>query len=421
MSLLVVSTIMFGCSKSEIEEEVIDRIVVENVGSELTKAESIALKIQKKGDTKISQQEAVKLIEQFINSSSETKSSDKKTVNVKSTKVKKNKKGEDSYYEMTIETDKGTGYSVVSADERIPEMFCYVESGSLNDTVYNPGLRMFFRALPYYIEDQLSEYADIESLALSAQEKVNANIASAFATKAIPPFDPNVWTYVGERIIETPTERIKTVPVKWDQVSPFNNNVPNIPNTNYKGYAGCVTIAFAQIMAYHKKPYKNIITTSDWNEMIINDYHPKIPILIASMLEYLNPTYTIGGTSISEGKGFDLLKNNGYTCLNHTYNISYNFFFNALNYGPTIIGGTSLTEGGHTWVVDGAKEIKKDIYEVYTYNDSGKIYEYLDHYTTLYSKYLKYNWGWKGFNDGWFSYGSFDGFNNKMTGIGAIY
>lgn len=50
------------------------------------------------------------------------------------------------------------GFSMVSADRRIEEVFAFSEYGSLNDTTYNEGLKMFCKGLPYYIEDKIKNF-----------------------------------------------------------------------------------------------------------------------------------------------------------------------------------------------------------------------------------------------------------------------
>ena len=66
------------------------------------------------------------------------------------------------YYEFVLESDKGTGFSIVSADERIPEMLCYSEVGAISDTSFNKSLKFCLELLDLYVEDQTKDELAIE-------------------------------------------------------------------------------------------------------------------------------------------------------------------------------------------------------------------------------------------------------------------
>lgn len=114
--------------------------------------------------------------------------------------MKKNKKnGRNLYYEVIFENDKGTGFSLLSADERVDKLLCYSENGSISDTSFNKSLKYCLELVDLYVEGQTQKELDIESLASSANQKIKAANKGKVITKALPPFDPDdpnsPWSY----------------------------------------------------------------------------------------------------------------------------------------------------------------------------------------------------------------------------------
>ena len=188
------TVMMFSCSKTDelSENEMGTGISVSEVLPSLTKSEVIALAVQKKGTYAISESEALGLLERFTASDGI-----ESAVNVKSSVLKKNAKtGKDMYYEFVFESDKGNGFSIISADERVPELLCYSEVGSISDTSFNKSMKFCFELMDIYVEEQTKEELDIEALALSAKEKQDLLFKmknqSTLKRGIDPPvFDPN--------------------------------------------------------------------------------------------------------------------------------------------------------------------------------------------------------------------------------------
>ena len=84
-----------------------------------------------------------------------------KAVKVKALSLKKNKKnGRNLYYEVIFENDKGTGFSLLSADERVDKLLCYSENGSISDTSFNKSLKYCLELVELYVEEQTQKELD---------------------------------------------------------------------------------------------------------------------------------------------------------------------------------------------------------------------------------------------------------------------
>ena len=125
----------------------------------LTKSEHIALVVQEKGTYKISKEEALISFDRFAASNSENKTSD---VQVKSITLRTSPKtGKDIYFEVIFENEKGTGFALLSADERLDEVLCYTEVGSISDTSFNKSLKFCLDIIDLYAEVLTEEEIDI--------------------------------------------------------------------------------------------------------------------------------------------------------------------------------------------------------------------------------------------------------------------
>ena len=427
--------VVFSCSNVEQlvdEAEIIQptlnavsrAIVVEpdvTTMSALTREESIALAVERKGTYKIDESEAIGNLERF-----KASFDNEDALNTKSIVLKKNPKtGKDLYYEVVFESEKGTGFSILSADERADHLLCYTEVGAISDTAFNKNMKFCLDLVYQYVEEQTKEELNIEDLAISAKEKIATSIkpdVPNVVTRALPPFDPNIWTFVGYVYKPVVSERLKLVPGGWYQDTPFNDYLPVVPGIltyNGRAAAGCVTIAVGQIMSYHKKPFKSYITTSTWTSINTpSNWATSVPLknLILDIFNAITISYGPGGTSSDLPNVQNFLNANGFTAGAAIYSPSFSDFWNALNYGPAYIQGTHLTVTdtiGHAWVIDGARNVRYEEYAVYNYLYGGKVYEYVD-YSIMYSMYqeqtVRFDWGWlqgAANNNGWYSSGVF--------------
>ena len=191
--------IMTGCSQGEdlidAGTQALNAATNNDKELVLTASEQIALSVKQKGSYDISEKEAKKNFESYAKTIHK-----EKAVKVKALSLKKNKKnGRNLYYEVIFENDKGTGFSLLSADERVDKLLCYSENGSISDTSFNKSLKYCLELVDLYVEGQTQKELDIESLASSANQKIKAANKGKVITKALPPFDPDdpnsPWSY----------------------------------------------------------------------------------------------------------------------------------------------------------------------------------------------------------------------------------
>ena len=294
-----------------------------------------------------------------------------------------------------------------------------------------------------YVEEQTKEELDIDALTLSAKEKLDLSTQELIATKGIdpPPFDPNIWTYMGLYYGETVDSWIKPVPGDWHQQAPYNDSLPLVsgvpPANNGRAFVGCAMIAVTQIMSFHKKAFRDYITTLEWNSMIANSTtSTKLKRLMKDTFydlkiedRYNWPDST--GTPSDFGKARTFLRNNGYTVDdNGSGTYSFARVSSVLNYDPAYVSGESTTHAGHGWVVDGVKTVTWNWYEFWTITHINTLFEHKVPVSNGIFKYVQYYWGWGSGYHTWFADGVFAvthpylgplNFDWCITIIGPIY
>ena len=413
---------IFSCSQSEFEHEkdVEDLMTIpEGSSSEelssngtvrmallsdeplvLTKSEAIALAVERKGTYEISEREAIDMLERYT-----AKDGVEKSVNVQSVVLKKNAEtGKNMYYEFALQSEKGVGFSIISADERVPEVLCYSEVGSISDTTFNKSMKFCFELMDLYVEAETKEELDIETLAFSAKEKqsqfVQMNTPPTTRGLIPPVFDLNnpMWIYDGCAYYDDIFQTLKQIPGNWHQDWPYNGLLPYVTTPNgisVRAYAGCSMIAVTQIMSYHKKPFGGYISTPDWLTMTATNPSglSKLQSLIRDAFNAMQIFYDHDGTSSNITKARTFLNNNGYTAGAATTFSSGTVGY-ALQYGPTYIRGDDSSFGGHAWVVDGIKTYTYYRYDYYHCLYSGQIFEHMVKTITGTNFEVRYDWGW---------------------------
>ena len=405
--------IMTGCSQGEdlidAGTQALNAATNNDKELVLTASEQIALSVKQKGSYDISEKEAKKNFESYAKTIHK-----EKAVKVKALSLKKNKKnGRNLYYEVIFENDKGTGFSLLSADERVDKLLCYSENGSISDTSFNKSLKYCLELVDLYVEGQTQKELDIESLASSANQKIKAANKGKVITKALPPFDPDdpnsPWSYDRTDVKNEVTERIKQVHAGWHQGSPFNDLLPLLPpDYTQRAYTGCAMVAVSQIMAYPQKPYSNYITAAMWPTMIANlDTSVELKRLMLDLFNTMNTGYDATGTSSSISKARDFLNNNGYTA-GSAQDYTFDRAWSALSYGPTYIRGTRASGDGHAWIIDGVRNTRTTSTDIYTITYNGRVFEASGSSSITSFQTVRYDWGGGNENDNtWFNSGIF--------------
>ena len=204
---------------------------------------------------------------------------------------------------------------------------------------------------------------------------------------------------------------------KWGQRTPYRDQCPTIDGKNC--VTGCVATAMAQVMYYWKYPlevpelpaYKTSAnkidvpalprTSLDWNNMLDEyreqQYTPEQGAAVAQLMRYCGQAvkmdYGIASSAAwieDQLEAFKLFGYNGEArCV---YRINYSdeewerMMRENLSLGCPIIYNGSGSTGSHNFVVDG---VDGDKYSI--------------------------NWGWDGYNNGFFKLGSFNVYNDAQV------
>lgn len=137
---------------------------------------------------------------------------------------------QESYYVFPNANSKG--FTIVSGDDRLPEIVGYSSQGSYDENNLPKGFVSFMEA--YQNLYNKVNLGDAEALKNLAEIKAwrNKKNASAASTSAVAPLLGNI---------------------EWDQTSPYNNMCP-LYDSVHVAATGCVATAMAQVMAYYKYP-----------------------------------------------------------------------------------------------------------------------------------------------------------------------
>lgn len=137
---------------------------------------------------------------------------------------------QESYYVFPNADSKG--FTIVSGDDRLPEIVGYASQGSYDENNLPEGFVSFMKA--YQNLYNKVNLGDAEALKNLAEIKAwrNKKNASAASTSAVAPLLGNI---------------------EWDQTSPYNNMCPRYDSVHVAA-TGCVATAMAQVMAYYKYP-----------------------------------------------------------------------------------------------------------------------------------------------------------------------
>lgn len=154
---------------------------------------------------------------------------------------------QESYYVFPNANSKG--FTIVSGDDRLPEIVGYASQGSYDENNLPAGFVSFMKAYQNLYNkvnmgdaEALKNLAEIKAWRNKIAQKKNAALshsnassnasASAETSSAVAPL-------LGD--------------IAWDQTSPYNNMCPKYDSVHVAA-TGCVATAMAQVMAYYKYP-----------------------------------------------------------------------------------------------------------------------------------------------------------------------
>lgn len=210
---------------------------------------------------------------------------------------------------------------------------------------------------------------------------------------------PHEYTIVGVRDVSTRTEVQPLISTEWHQNYPYNGLCPD----NCR--AGCVPIAMAQIMKFHRCPDK-----FDWNNMLDDDATYATKFLIADIGKTIEADYGEDETSASIDDAIKGFKSYGYSVMKKDHNNTDVCRTLSQSKNPVYMRGRRNLAKGHAWVCDGIIQVFGE-YEYYVeYIRWDNSYENLG-YTLLenpgrvggtsYTR-MHMNWGWGSKAIGWY-------------------
>ena len=288
-----------------------------------------------------------------------------------------------AYFAVNTES----GFVLVGADERMPDVLGYSDSGAFDADSLPPAMRFLLQC---YAE----ELANREAVRLLTNH-------------------------------QSPITNLLTC--QWNQSKPFNNLAPAYNNTGGQCASGCVATAMAQVMYYHKHPAQGTgshsylwvcsetpalsktlsadfaNTTYDWANMLDNyksSYTSAQAEAVATLMYHCGVAVEMGYGASSGAFTQDVPKAlNTYFGYDANYQRIQKIMYpadslNAIIYSelaarrPVIVSGSN-DEGGHAFVCDGA-------------DNRG---------------YFHINWGWGGNNDGYYLLTALN--PGKSQGIGG--
>ncbi len=267
------------------------------------------------------------------------------------------------------------GFIIVSGDNRTKPILGYSDEGEFIS--YN---------MPKYIQKFLNNY----KVQIKTIMQNNGSVSD--------------FNQINDSVMSSKNAVEPLIKTKWGQDNPYNSKIPD----NY--VTGCIATSMAQIMNFHKWPKQGYFSRTymngkysanfceakyDWDNML-NEYDENADTSTLSSKAVAILMYHCGVSvgmkygnisTASDGSVPDALKNYfGYdrnvTYISH-YNKTDSYWKNTiiseLDAGrPVILGGYNSGIEGHSYIGDGYDQ----------------------------NKLIHINWGWDGFNDGYFEISS---------------
>lgn len=328
-----------------------------------------------------------------------------------------------------------SGHSVlVSGDRRIPEILAFSEN-QLTLEKTGTALDIFIERLPVFINKTIDDFeSKYDSLLCSVQKKSGYTALQSSSVglplsrleEVVSPWN-TVYSYA------------PLLNVEWGQGYPYNQALDKILCSGTWQFppVGCVAVAVAQILSFHKYPAVLDGNNFNWIEMtkassansLALTYQNQIANLMKSVAEGVDMDFGCNGsgTSISKAKAF--LSKIGYNSDNISEYNKNNVISSIQNSRPFYMEGSG-SEGRHGWVIDGAKKQERYITQyIYEYKGSNpKPADPIDpaewalkseNTTHQEDEYVHCNYGYEGMYDGYYHHKVFNLQDNSY--FGTIY
>lgn len=332
-----------------------------------------------------------------------------------------------------VDFKNNAGSAVLAADRRIPDpVLAITEQGSLLDkdvfpmyregmyadselmkgfSIYNAEFNDYYVAGNNRVLDYIEGYVLQK---LRAYDEKDTDIKPSYYTT----------TKIGDwEVLEKIGPLLTTA---WHQDPPFNNYAPLTRWTLFhkwqKSPAGCVPIAMAQIMAYHKFPrnyevngyYLNWdVIRKDRTGNGLSEYNKNaIAGFISRLGEWSGAHYTPKFAFVLPSRAKKTMETMGYKGMYmHTSwsawdNNHANVVMDMLrNDNPVFIASIAKVATGHAWVIDGYIDRQRKIETTYRYHSGPTKVEIKT--TIQKQQFIHCNWGWGEKDDGYYIMGIF--------------
>ncbi len=332
-----------------------------------------------------------------------------------------------------VDFKNNAGSAVLAADSRIPDrVLAITEQGSLLDrepsTMYREGMYAdseLMKGFSIYNDEFNDYYVTGNNRVLNHIENYVLQTLSMYDDKdAYTGLPYDVTTKIGDwEVLEKISPLLTTT---WHQDAPFNNYTPHTRWSLFhkwqKSPAGCVPIAMAQIMAYHKFP-KNYEVNGyylDWDAIRqdktgagLSEYNTNaIAGFIHRLGDWSGAWYTPKFAFVLPSRAKKTMETMGYEGMYmHTSwsawdNNHANVVMDMLRSdNPVFIASIAKVASGHAWVIDGYIDRQRKIENTYKYHaDPTKVEIKI---TIQQQQFIHCNWGWGGKDDGYYTMGIF--------------
>lgn len=161
---------------------------------------------------------------------------------------------QESYYVFPNADSKG--FTIVSGDDRLPEIVGYASQGSYDENNLPAGFVSFMKAYQNLYNkvnmgdaEALKNLAEIKAWRNKIAQKKNAALSNSNASSHAASSHANASASAETSSAVAPL----LGDIAWDQTSPYNNMCPKYDSVHVAA-TGCVATAMAQVMAYYKYP-----------------------------------------------------------------------------------------------------------------------------------------------------------------------
>jgi len=292
-----------------------------------------------------------------------------------------------------------SGFIILSADRRCMPILAFSETGSFNKENAFGGLADWMERSISYVEMMKADTSSLIPFNRQQWEGLDMRKAPDPETDLIDPENPSE---TGPII----TEVGPLLSTEWGQGCGYNAQCPTVSSGGACGraFAGCPTIAVAQIMRYKQHP-----SSYNWAAMSNTSSTNETARLIRNIGDAIGVHWGGDGTGLDPGEQEDNIPSALRNTFGYGSSVDYIDYFGnhdrvvqELKWGcPVYMRGGKKEYwagiipyygGGHAWVCDGFRNYR---YPTHSY------------------LYLSMNWGWNGRSNAFYA---FNNFNPMLNG-----